>query len=77
VAVRMVERVRHLRRDAQRVRYRELSLALEARAQRFPRDEGHDVIQLPVGNAAVEERQDVRVLKSRGELDLLEETLRP
>ncbi len=53
----------------------ELLLAVQPVAQRLALDEGHDVEQVAVGLARVEERQDVRVLEIGGELDLGQEAL--
>ena len=44
-------------------------------AERLPLDERHDVEEVAVGLARVEQRQDVRVLEVGGELDLGEEPL--
>ena len=75
VAVRIVERRGDLARDADRVVDGELLLAVEPVAQRLALDEGHDVEEVRVHRSRVEERQDVRVLEVRGELDLGEEPL--
>ncbi len=74
--VRVRQRVRDFARDAHRVGDRQLTLALEAGAQRFAFDERHHVVELCGRAAAVEQRQDVRMLKARGESDLFEESLR-
>ena len=54
---------------------RELLLAVEPVAQRLALDEGHDVEEVAVGLARVEQRQDVRVLEVGRELDLGQEAL--
>ena len=77
VPVRVVEGVGHLAGDADRVVHRELLLAVEPVAQRLALDEGHDVEEVAVGLARVEQRKDVRVLQIGGELDLGEEPLGP
>ena len=58
-----------------RVGDRELPLAVEPVAQRLALDERHHIEQQAVGLARVEQRQDVRVLQVRGDLDLREEAL--
>ena len=73
--VRVVECVGHLARDPHRVVHRELLLAAEPVAERLALDEGHDVIEEGVGLTRVEERENVRMLKIGGELDLGEEPL--
>ena len=75
VPMRVVERTRHLARDAHGVGDRELPFALEPRAQRLAVDERHDVEQQAIRIARVEQREDVRVLQLRGGLDLGEESL--
>ena len=52
-----------------------LPLALQPRAQRLALDERHHVEEQPAGVAAVEQRQDVRMLQLRRRLDLGEEPL--
>ena len=74
-SMRVVERARDFARDPYGVVDGELRLALEPRAQRFARDERHDVEEQPVGFARVEQRQDVRMLQLRRRLDLGEESL--
>ena len=75
LAVRIVERTRHLARDANRLGDRQLAFALESRAECLPRHERHHIVQQAVGVAAVEERQDVRMLQPRGRTDLAQEPL--
>jgi len=57
-------------READGFAERELPLAREAGAERLTGDEGHDVEELAGGLAAVEERQEVRVLQRGGDADL-------
>ena len=54
-----------------------LRLAVEPRAQRLALDERHHVVEQPVRLARVEQRQDVRMLQVRRDLDLGEEPLDP
>ena len=75
VAVRVLERVRHLARELQGDVHGQAPLAREPRAQRLALDEGHDVPQQPARAPRVEQREDVRVLQRRGDADLLEEPL--
>ncbi len=75
VPVRVVQRARHLVGDPDRVGHRQLLLAGEPVAQRLALDERHDVEQVAVGLARVEQRQDVRVLQVGRELDLGQEPL--
>ena len=51
----------------------EHAFAREAGAQRLAGDERHDVVEQAVGVAAVEQREDVRMLQARGGADLAEE----
>ncbi len=73
--VRVVERARHLARETHRVVDRELMLAGEPGAKRLPFDVRHHVEEQPVRVAALEQRQDVRVLELSRGLDLGEESL--
>ena len=75
MAVGVVQRRRDLGRDADGFRNGELLLAIEPLAQGLALDEGHDVEQVAVGLARVEQRQDVRVLQVGRELDLGQEPL--
>ena len=72
----VLQRIRHFTRNAQRVIHRELTLPIESAAQRLAVDERHHVEQLTIGAAAVEQRQDVRMLQRGGKLDLLKKPLR-
>jgi len=73
VAVGVVERLRGLAREPDRVFNRELLLPLQPVAKGFPLDERHGEPELPACIAAVEHRQDVGVLQPGAELDLAEE----
>ena len=75
VRVRVVERAGDGDRDADRFVDRQLLLALEPRAERLALDVRHHIEEQPVGVARVEQRQQVRVLEVRGDLDLAEEPL--
>jgi len=75
VLVRVVERLRHLDRDLDRLRDPELCLAIQLVADRFAFDIGHDVVEESVRLAGVEQRQDVWVAQRRRGLDLLHEPL--
>ena len=75
LAVGVVERAGDLARDADRVGDGQLLLAGEAVAERLALDEGHDVVEEPVGLAGVVQREDVRVLQVRRGLDLAQEPL--
>ena len=75
MAVRVIERLGHLAGDAYRLLHTELRLAVELVADRLPFDVRHHIEEEPVRGAAVEERQDVRMLQARGGLDLHQEAL--
>ena len=75
VAVGVVERRGDLGGDPHRVGHGELLLPVHPVAQRLPLDERHDVEEVAVGLARVEQRQDVRVLQVGRELDLGQEPL--
>ena len=45
----------------------------ELLTQRFAAHEGHHVIQKPVGRTRVDQREDVRMIESRADLDLVQE----
>src|SRR5438874_3728370 len=75
MAVRVRQRARHLRRDAQRIFLGELRLARQPIAQRFALHVRHDVIKEAGGDARVVQGQDVRMLQSRRDLDLAQEPL--
>ena len=69
----VVERGGDLAREPEGLLHRELSVAAQARAQRFPGDEGHDVVEQAVGLARVDQAEDMGVLEVGGDLDLGEE----
>ena len=75
VAMGVVEGAGDFLREADGILDRELLFAGEPIAEGLALDEGHDVEELAVGAAAVEQGQDVGVLEIGGELDLLEEAL--
>jgi hypothetical protein len=60
-----------------RLGYRQLALALEACPQRLAVHERHHVVQEAVGLPGVVQRQDVRMLQPRRQLDLPDEACRP
>jgi hypothetical protein len=74
--VRVVQRVGHLAGDLKRVVHRELALAVQPVPQRLPLDVRHHVIDQPVGLVRIVQREDVRVVQARGDLDLAEEARR-
>ena len=75
LAVRVVERRGHLPREPERLVHRELPVAAQPGAQRFPGHVRHDVVEQPVGLARVDQPEDVRVLEIGGDLDLGQEAL--
>jgi len=68
--VRVVERVGDSDRDAHRLVDRELLLTLEPMPQALAFDVRHDVVQQPARFAGIEQRQQVGMLKCRGDADL-------
>ena len=75
VAMRVVERDRHLGRDTHRVGQRKRSLAHEASAERVAADERHYIIEERRRLAGVVERQNVGVLELGDELDFTQKAL--
>jgi len=75
--VRVGERIRDLRREAERVAQGQLALAGHPVAEGLAVDEGHDVIQEAVRVTRVVEREDVGMVEPRGDLDLAQEPLGP
>ena len=63
--VRVLQRVRDFTRELHGIRDWQLRFAVQSRAQRFTFDEWHDVEQLTIGAAGIEERQDMRMLQIR------------
>ncbi len=77
MAVRIIERIRHLAHQLQGIVDGEATFAREARTERLPFDERHDIPHKSLRASGVEQRNDVRVLERRGDPDLLEEPLCP
>src|SRR5436190_3422256 len=76
MAVRVVQGAGDRRRYAERFSYRQLLLAVEALAKRFPLDVRHDIEERPVRRlTGVEQGQQIRVLQVRRDSDLGEEAL--
>ncbi len=75
VFVRVLKGVEDFSRDAHRLVHAELRLAIQLLAQRLALNERHDVEQKAIRSAAVEQRQDVRMLERRGRRDLLHEPI--
>ncbi len=73
--MRVVEGRRHLSGDAERIRHRELALALKPGSQRFTLHVRHRVIQEARGLAGVVERQNVGMIQAGSDLDLAEKAL--
>ena len=65
----VVERVGDFPGNLDRVGYLEASVAIEPRADVFAIHKGHDVERDAVGGAGIQQRQDVRVGKTRRQLD--------
>ena len=75
--VRVPQRIGSFARDTERLLNRQLSFAIQARPQRFAIDKRHHVEEVAARTAAVEQRQNMRMLQSRREFDFLEEPLGP
>ena len=75
LAVRIVERTRHLLRDGDGFVEAKLVFAIQLVAQGFAADIGKDVVEESVGLARVDEGEDVRMIELRGDLDLGEKAL--
>ena len=75
LAVRVVERARHLPGDSQRLLEPQLLFAVELVAQRFAADEGQHVVEEAAFGARVDQREDVRVVEPGRDLDLGQESL--
>ena len=77
VLVRVLERGRHLARNADRFVDRQLVFAAEAVAETLAVHVHHREPELAGGRlAGIEDREDVRVLEARGDADLAAESLR-
>jgi hypothetical protein len=59
--MRVLERLRDLRRDADRILHRQLVLPVQSVPQAFPLHVRHHVEEEAAGLAGVEEREDVRM----------------
>jgi len=72
----MIERARNFAGNTERFVERELSLAVETRAERLTGDERHDVIQLAIRLTRIVDRKDMRMAQMRREIYLTPESLR-
>jgi hypothetical protein len=77
VPVGILERVSGLPRDPDGVFHAHLPLAIEPVAKRFPFDERHRKPQVTAALPRIVDAEDVWMLQSRREADLLLESLRP
>ena len=68
--MRIGERAGYGGRHAHRLVHRQLLFAIQSRAQRFAFDKRHHVEQQPTRFAAVEQRQQIRMLQVGRDLDL-------
>jgi hypothetical protein len=75
LAVRVVQRTRHLLRDRECLLDPELVLPIQLVAERLAADEGEDVVEEAVRLAGVDEGEDVGMIEPRRDLDLGEEPL--
>ena len=69
------EGVHHLAQDLGGLRHRQLAFAGEFGPEGLAADERHDIVEQVARGGGAQERDDVRVLKSGGELDLALEAL--
>ena len=76
VGVRVAQGGSYLASDGKGLIHRQLLLALELGAQRLTLDVGHDVEQAAAGLTGVVQREDVRMVEPRRDLDLAQEALR-
>ena len=76
LCVRVGQGPRHVPDDGDRLGDGDGALAREPLAERASLHERHRVVRQPVGRAGREQRDDVRLLEARGELDLAREPLR-
>ena len=74
-AMRVVERVGDAAADAHGLVDRQLLFAVEPCAQGLALDERHHIVQQPIRFTRVEQRQRLRMLEVRGDLDLAQEAL--
>ena len=70
MAVRVVERACNLAGDPHRIGDRKLTLASEARAERFPVHVRHHIEEIPIRVARIVKREDMRVLQVGRRADL-------
>ena len=75
VRVRLGECIHHVAQNPHGVADRKLSLLVQLVPQRLSFHERHHVVEEPVGFSRVVQRQDVRMLKAGGDLDLAQEPL--
>ncbi len=75
--MRVLQGIRHLARDTQRVFDRKLPLMDQTTAQRLPLNVRHDIVRETIGFPGVVEWQDVWMGEPGGDLDLAEEAFRP
>jgi hypothetical protein len=75
VAVGVRERVHHLTEDPGSIGHRKLPLARELHPERLALDKRHHVVQEVAGGAGRQQRDDVRVLQTRRELNFPLEAL--
>src|SRR5437016_3446558 len=76
VAVRIIERVRDVAQDVHGLGDGQLSDARQTLSERLALDIRHRVVKKAAGCARAEERHDMRMLQSRGDMDLPNEALR-
>ena len=67
--------VGHFDQDSHRLGHRQLTLAVQPLAERLALDEGHDVVEVAIGLAGIEHREDVRVGELGRDLDFATETV--
>src|SRR6476620_7681225 len=77
MAMRILQRARNMLRDSDCLVYRQLPLARQAIAKRFALDERHDVEQTSARFARIVQWQDMRMVQSRGDLNLTKKALCP
>ena len=62
VAVGVIERIRHIPRNAHRFIHAELRFAVQLGAKRLSLDVRHHIVQESICRTTVEQREDVRML---------------